>query len=110
LGTRQPGDQPGARPARYRRPLGNAELGNLQLELWQFETPKPAPRDARPPASSLGLTHICLEVDDVDAEYERLRRAGIQFHTEPGTFGNRRATYGRDPDGNIFEILQELGE
>lgn len=84
-------------------------LGNLHLELWQFEVPKPPSREARPPASNLGLTHICLEVDDVDAEFERLRKAGIHFHTEPGTFGNRRATYGRDPDGNIFEILQELG-
>ena len=84
-------------------------LGNLHLELWQFETPAPAARTARPPASQLGLTHICLEVDDVDAEYARLKAAGIDFHTAPMTFGRQRATYGRDPDGNIFEVLQQLG-
>ena len=84
-------------------------LGNLHLELWQFETPTPLPRTDRPPASQLGLTHICLEVDDVDAEYTRLKAAGIDFHTAPMTFGRQRATYGRDPDGNIFEVLQQLG-
>jgi glyoxylase I family protein len=83
-------------------------LGNLQLELWQFETPDPGSRPTHPPASQLGLTHICIEVDDVDQEYARLGAAGIAFHTAPMTFGKLRATYGRDPDDNIFELLQQL--
>ena len=44
---------------------------------------------------------------DIFAEYERLRQAGVAFHTEPQSVGLFRSTYGRDPDGNIFE-LQEV--
>jgi predicted enzyme related to lactoylglutathione lyase len=55
-----------------------------------------------------GLTHICFDVVDVDAEYARLRDLGVEFHTEPVEFGGTvRTTYGRDPDGNVFE-LQEV--
>ena len=44
---------------------------------------------------------------ELNAEYERLKKAGVEFHTEPQIVGVFRATYGRDPDGNIFE-LQEV--
>ena len=44
-----------------------------------------------------------------DAEYERLVAAGMTFHCAPPQLGAGmiRATYGRDPDGNIVE-LQEI--
>lgn len=45
----------------------------------------------------------------VDAEYARLRAAGVEFISEPQTMGNHgvKAVYPRDPDGNIVE-LQEI--
>ena len=54
-----------------------------------------------------GLTHVAFDVVDIFAEYERLKKAGVKFHTEPQVVGTFRATYGRDADGNIFE-LQEV--
>ena len=60
------------------------------------------------PACDAGITHICFDVINVDEEYERLLDAGITFHTPPVDVGGVvRTTYGRDPDGNIFE-LQEI--
>jgi predicted enzyme related to lactoylglutathione lyase len=49
---------------------------------------------------------LCFDVDDVEAEYQRLLAAGVRFHTPPQDFGSARATYGRDPDGNVFELQQ----
>ena len=80
----------------------------LQLELFEFAHPVPKPGDAMRPVSDHGITHFCIEVTDIDSEYKRLVEAGVVFHCEPLTFertGNK-ATYGRDPDGNVFELLE----
>ena len=82
--------------------------GNAYIELFEFHTPDPAPMAADRPVIDRGITHIALDVKDVDAEYERLSKAGMIFHCEPQNLGTQcRTTYGRDPDGNVLE-LQEL--
>ena len=80
---------------------------SLQLELFEFVSPSPASQDANYSVANNGLTHFGIEVEDIDATYERLRDAGVRFHCpvldmEAGI----RATYGRDPDGNVFELLE----
>jgi predicted enzyme related to lactoylglutathione lyase len=69
--------------------------------------PKGKENDPKRPACDAGVTHVAFDVVDIFAEYERLKKAGVEFHTEPQIVGVFRATYGRDPDGNIFE-LQEV--
>ena len=81
--------------------------GNLCIELFEFSSPTPNPMTPRRPVCDHGHTHLCLDVVDIETEYERLKAAGIEFHVPPQDFGNLKATYGRDPDGNVFE-LQEL--
>lgn len=52
-----------------------------------------------------GMCKISFFVDDVDAEYERLKAsaAHIAFMTEPTTYPwGARALHFRDPDGNIL--------
>ena len=87
-------------------------LGNAYLELFQFLTPPGVPQSGDRPVNDHGYTHICLDVVDIDAEFERLSRAGMRFHCPPPPAttvgpGSQRSTYGRDPDGNVIE-LQEL--
>jgi catechol 2,3-dioxygenase-like lactoylglutathione lyase family enzyme len=80
--------------------------GNLELELFQFVRPFPKPNDPRRPVCDQGISHFCVEVSDIDAEYERMKASGVDFHCAPLAFGgNVKATYGRDPDGNVFELL-----
>jgi catechol 2,3-dioxygenase-like lactoylglutathione lyase family enzyme len=79
--------------------------GNACIELFQFSQPTPKAAEAMRPVCDHGITHICLDVNDVDAEYERLRAAGMIFHCPPQGNGALRATYGRDPDGNVIELL-----
>ena len=55
--------------------------------------------------------HLCLESDNFDADYARLRNAGIPIETEPHPAGARepreegwrRAVF-RGPDGEAVEI------
>jgi len=81
--------------------------GNAMLEIFEFSAPSPQPADSRRPVCDHGLTHICFEVQDIHAEYERLVEAGMVFHCPPQKIGSTEwATYGRDPDGNVIEFIQ----
>jgi catechol 2,3-dioxygenase-like lactoylglutathione lyase family enzyme len=80
---------------------------NAYLELFKFNNPVGAPVDANRPVCDQGVTHICLNVSDIHAEYARLSAAGMRFHCPPQHVpGLGHATYGRDPDGNIVELLE----
>ncbi len=83
------------------------KAGNSMIELFQYATPTPAPKDASRRLCDYGITHFCIDVDDIDAEYERLKAAGMLFHCPPVDYGTVKTTYGRDPDGNVIE-LQEI--
>ena len=50
-----------------------------------------------------------FEVEDVDAEYWRLRERGLAFVMPPTTqsWGNR-AAYLRDPDGNLVNLYARV--
>ncbi len=50
-----------------------------------------------------------FEVDDVDAEYERLRGYGVEWVKLPTTqpWGNR-SIYFRDPDGNLVNFYARV--
>jgi lactoylglutathione lyase len=48
-----------------------------------------------------------LEVDDVDAEAERLGDAIVGGPVSKAAWGGRVA-YVRDPDGNLFELFQTI--
>jgi catechol 2,3-dioxygenase-like lactoylglutathione lyase family enzyme len=80
--------------------------GNMQFELFEFSRPAPKPGDPQRPVCDHGITHFCIEVADIDSEYLRLKAAGVSFHCPPLDFGTAKATYGRDPDGNVFELLE----
>ena len=88
------------------------KLHNAYLEFFEYRTPAPERKDPAYPANNHGYTHFCIDVTDIDAEYERLKKAGVKFNIPPPEFegGDIRATYGRDPDGNIIEIQQILNK
>jgi len=82
------------------------KLGDSHLEIFEFSSPEPRPGDPQRPACDHGITHICLEVRDSHAEYARLAAAGMTFHAPPQAQDGGFVTYGRDPDGNIIELLE----
>jgi glyoxylase I family protein len=82
--------------------------GNVQIEVFQYKHPLPGEGPV-PRACDVGIRHICFDVTDIQAEYERLQAAGVEFISAPQTMGNHKvmAVYARDPDNNIVE-LQEI--
>lgn len=80
--------------------------GNCYLELFEFEAPQPADRSPLR-ACDRGYTHIAFDVDDVDVEFARLKELGMAFLIDqPIALGDLRAIYGRDPDGNLVELIE----
>ena len=82
------------------------KCGNACLELFEYATPTPKPGDENRPVCDHGITHLCLQVTDIESEYTRLKNAGMRFHCPPQSVGDLQATYGRDPDGNVIELLE----
>jgi len=81
--------------------------GTIQLELFQFDQPGPSGKNPDEPISSHGISHFGVEVEDLDAAYQRLAAAGVKLQSRVREFqGGTRAVYARDPDGNVFELVQ----
>lgn len=82
--------------------------GNLTLELFEFAHPEPQRQNPDYPVCNHGISHFGVTVADIDATYARLAARGVRFHSTVRQFpGGMRAAYGRDPDGNVFELLEE---
>jgi catechol 2,3-dioxygenase-like lactoylglutathione lyase family enzyme len=84
-----------------------------RIEL--FEYLSPSPRGAPGEPRDVGITHVCLLVDDVRALHERLTRAGVDFYSAPvpvdtGANAGGVGVYLRDPDGITLELFQRPRE
>lgn len=87
--------------------VAQLSAGNLRIEVFSYEHPRPGEADVRQPWD-VGLRHIAFDVTDIDGEYERLKSAGVEFLSEPQSLEgvNLRSVYLRDPDGNIVEMQE----
>lgn len=85
------------------------KLGLGVVEMWEYASPRTVPQP-RPRMASPGWSHICFQVDGVDAEYARLSDLGVEMHGAPVSNRFGVSFYGRDPDGNIFEMLEPKAE
>jgi len=82
------------------------QAGDCCIELFQYTAPPPD-NDGPLKPQDRGYTHFCIEVLDIEAEFERLKAAGMQFsESAPLDISGSKAIYGRDPEGNIIEVLQ----
>jgi len=85
--------------------FAHVKVGKAYIEIFEFQTPAPVQPDRR--SVDFGIAHLCFQVDDLDAEYHRMRDLGMEFHSEPVDFGDgSKYVYGRDIDGNIIELLE----
>ena len=86
------------------------EGGGCHLELFEYSDPEPRgdPESERP--SDRGIAHLAFAFDDVDAAWQRFKDAGGVIHNKAIQLGRSRAVYGRDPFGNIIELMQLSNE
>ena len=78
--------------------------GNSCIELFEFGQSLPG-EEARPP-NKIGITHIALVSDAIEEDYQQLADNGVSFNS--ALFGGApgRFAYGRDPFGNVIELLE----
>jgi glyoxylase I family protein len=74
------------------------------IELFKRDgaAPRPVPDDADHQHDVLGIGHVCLAADDVDAAYDRLVSMGVATHLPPmpyPTVPEWRMVYLADPEG-----------
>ncbi len=83
------------------------------LELLEYKKPRSTGVDME--TYNAGNSHLCLIVDDLEAEYERLVSAGVSFRSRPvyvptetqeEMAAGGAALYLRDPDGITVELYQ----
>ncbi|MET1260407.1 VOC family protein [Flagellimonas sp. DF-77] len=77
--------------------------GTYAIELFSF--PHPPKRTSRPEAC--GLRHLAFQVDDLEAEVERLRALGVScepIRTDEIT--EKRFTFFADPDDLPLELYE----
>ena len=86
--------------------VGVLQLGSMKIEVFEFTSPTPRTNALNRPVCDHGITHLCFLVEDIEAEYARLKEAGVPFHCPPQDAGWAKATYARDPDGNVVEIIE----
>lgn len=80
--------------------------GTCYIEMFQYSAPAPGVTKPLNPFDK-GYTHFCVDVTEIDYEYERLKGLGMTF-SEPAPIdvGHVKSIYGRDPEGNLIEIQQ----
>lgn len=80
--------------------------GTCYLEMFEFSAPEPRPGGALRPCDK-GYTHFCVDVTEIEKEYDRLKSLGMTFGDRPPIdMGHVKSIYGRDPEGNVIELQQ----
>lgn len=85
----------------------------VTIELLHFATPAPIGEPVRRPVNKLGLTHLSIRVDDVDAVATKIRELGgtVLDHTrttmgDPADPSAPDFVYCTDPDGVRVELMR----
>ncbi len=78
--------------------------GNSFIELFEYATSHGGEADR--PVNRIGITHIALASDDAEADYARLEGEGVVFNAPLFGAAPTRFAYGRDPFGNVIELLE----
>jgi catechol 2,3-dioxygenase-like lactoylglutathione lyase family enzyme len=78
--------------------------GNSMIEIFEFATAESGEADR--PVHRAGITHFALASDDFQKDYDDLAEKGVEFLAPPFGQSPQRFAYGRDPFGNVFELLE----
>jgi catechol 2,3-dioxygenase-like lactoylglutathione lyase family enzyme len=78
--------------------------GNSCIELFEFNAEQAG--DPKRPVNQTGITHFALASDEIEKDYEHLAANGVVFNTPLFGAAPARFAYGRDPFGNVIELLE----
>lgn len=82
---------------------------DFEIELFQYDEPKPLPEERRVPNTDLqtiGTKHVAFQTDDMPALKERFLANGVDIAHEV-TMDGEAVIFIRDPDGVLIEFIQK---
>jgi len=94
------------RPVGMRAAFMRSPTGGNHHDLGLFEVGPDAPR---PPRGSVGLYHLAWEVPTIEDLASAARElSAVGAMTGASDHGVSKSLYGRDPDGNEFEVMWQV--
>lgn len=86
-------------------PITRVRLGDVNLALSPAAHGVKVDRPAE--ENTWGVYHLGFEVDDIQAEFERLSAAGVEFALEPYAASEKMTiAFFKAPDGLQFELME----
>lgn len=78
--------------------------GNSYLELFEFQDSIDG--EASRPVNRVGISHIAVATNDAEGDFRMLEGEGVVFNAPLFGPAPSRFAYGRDPFGNVIELLE----
>jgi catechol 2,3-dioxygenase-like lactoylglutathione lyase family enzyme len=105
LGFQKKRDIPLGAGARWITVVSPQEPDGTEL-LLEPNAEYPAMKALRESLVKDGIPYTAFEVDDIQAEYTRLKKLGVEFTMEPTNMGMTTAAVLDDTCGNLIQIYQ----
>jgi catechol-2,3-dioxygenase len=94
------------RPTGMRAAFMRSPVGGNHHDLGLFEV---GPNASKPPRGSVGLYHLAWQIDTIEQLAEMARKLTARGAlTGASDHGVSKSLYGRDPDGNEFEVMWQV--
>ena len=83
--------------------------GGLRIELLHYADRRDE-GERYPEQNRVGLSHICFEVSQIEAEYGRISAMGFRFYSPPlvGRPGGPKVCYFEGPDNVVIELYEPV--
>jgi catechol 2,3-dioxygenase-like lactoylglutathione lyase family enzyme len=83
--------------------------GQAWIELVKYKTPADDQDIQQPFANTLGIRHICFNVEDLEAIVAKLKKNGTEIFSEIQQYGESyKLCYVRGPEGIILELAENI--
>ncbi len=84
------------------------QVGNMLLEIWQFDSPKTMPNEKPNSYTEIGYQKIVFDVKNLEKVNENSLKKGIEFLSKPVINIKTVEVFLRDPDGNLLLLHEKL--
>ncbi|PFH90581.1 VOC family protein [Bacillus sp. AFS088145] len=83
--------------------------GQVWIELVKFYTPSDEREIQQPLANTLGIRHICFNVEEIEAIIAKLKKRGTEIFSEIQQYEESyKLCYVRGPEGIILELAETI--
>lgn len=77
-----------------------------EIQLLGYRSPAPVVNPQIEQLNTLGYNHLCFAVNDLEADLQRLREAGVETRSEVLHFHGRKLVFLRGPEGITVELSE----